>query len=225
MNKKNVLVIEDEKAIQRLLQITLESNGYRVTLAVNGQQGIQLAASLVPDIILLDLGLPDVTGMEVIENLKQWFSNSIIVLSVLNNEETIVDALDKGACDYLTKPFRSAELMARMRSALRRTQSDGPLSIQQFGDIEIDFSARILRRDGDTVKLTTTEFNLLSLLSQNVGRVVTHRYLLKEIWGINHQNDTQYLRVFIGNLRKKIEMDPHEPQHIITVSGVGYRFS
>jgi two-component system KDP operon response regulator KdpE len=225
MNKKNVLVIEDEKAIQRLLQITLESNGYRVTLAVNGQQGIQLAASLVPDIILLDLGLPDVTGMEVIENLKQWFSNSIIVLSVLNNEETIVDALDKGACDYLTKPFRSAELMARMRSALRRTQSDGPLSIQQFGDIEIDFSARILRRNGDAVKLTTTEFNLLSLLSQNVGRVVTHRYLLKEIWGINHQNDTQYLRVFIGNLRKKIEMDPHEPQHIITVSGVGYRFS
>jgi two-component system KDP operon response regulator KdpE len=225
MNRKNVLVIEDEKAIQRLLQITLESNGYRVTQAMNGQQGIQLAASLVPDIILLDLGLPDMTGMEVIENLKQWFSNSIIVLSVLNNEETIVDALDKGACDFLTKPFRSAELMARMRSALRRTLSDGPLSIQQFGDIEIDFSARTLRRNDETIKLTTTEFNLLSLLSQNVGRVVTHRYLLKEIWGINHQNDTQYLRVFIGNLRKKIELDPHEPQHIITVSGVGYRFS
>jgi two-component system KDP operon response regulator KdpE len=225
MNNERILIIEDEAAIRRLLQLTLESQGYKVIQAVNGSEGIKLASQSTPDLIVLDLGLPDLSGLDVIKILKQWYKHSIIVLSVLNEEDTIVEALDTGASDYLSKPFRSAELLARIRSAIRRNRLTEPLSKHRFGDLEIDYAAKILLKNGEYIKLTSTEFNLLSILCQNVGRVLTHRFLLMEIWGINHQQQTQYLRVFIGSLRKKIEKDPHAPVHILTISGVGYRFS
>jgi two-component system KDP operon response regulator KdpE len=224
MSKAEILVIEDEPQIRKLLEITLESNDFIVRLAENAKQGIQLAANHPPQLILLDLGLPDKSGQEVLKELRQWYDKSIIILSVLNHENEIVLALDNGANDYLTKPFRTAELMARIRSAIRRNNNVIVNSKAQCGDLEIDFSARTLLLNENQVKLTNTEFNLLALFFKNEGRVLTHQFILKEIWGVAYQTETQYLRVFIGALRKKIEQDFHQPKHLITESGVGYRF-
>ncbi|WP_136668102.1 response regulator [Flavobacterium sp. H122] len=224
MNNAEVLLIDDEPQIRKLLEITLESNGYKTILAENGKQGILLAAHHSPDLILLDLQLPGKSGHEVLKELRTWYSKSIIILSVLNNEEDIVQALDNGATDYLTKPFRSAELMARIRSAIRRNWNDNFESVYKNEDLEIDLVARTVKKNEDYVKLTSTEFNLLALFIKNEGRVLTHQYILKEIWGVGSQTETQYLRVFVGTLRKKIENDPNKPQYIITESGVGYRF-
>lgn len=224
MNKAEILVIEDEPQIRKLLEITLESNDFIVRLAENAKQGIQLAANHPPQLILLDLGLPDKSGHEVLKELRQWYDKSIIILSVLNHENDIVLALDNGANDYLTKPFRTAELMARIRSAIRRNNNVIVNAKAQCGDLEIDFSARTVFLNENQVKLTNTEFNLLALFFKNEGRVLTHQFILKEIWGVAYQTETQYLRVFIGALRKKIEQDFHQPKHLITESGVGYRF-
>lgn len=224
MNKYEILVIDDEPEIQRLLEITLESNGYLVRQAVNAKQGMLSAASHPPSLILLDLGLPDRSGQELLKELRMWFSNPIIILSVLDNEIDIVTALDQGASDYITKPFRSAELLARIRSAIKRSQVVQNTPTIDCGDLHIDVVSRIVRKNDTTIKLTSTEFNLLVLLAKNEGRVLTHRYILKEIWGPGHQTETQYLRVFIGTLRKKIESNPDSPSHIQTESGVGYRF-
>lgn len=224
MNNAEVLLIDDEPQIRKLLEITLESNGYKVILAENGKQGIQFAANHSPDLILLDLQLPDKSGHEVLKELRAWYNKSIIILSVLNNEEDIVRALDNGATDYLTKPFRNAELMARIRSAIRRNWNDNFDSIYKNDELEIDLVARTVKKNEDYLKLTSTEFNLLALFIKNEGRVLTHQYILKEIWGVGSQTETQYLRVFVGTLRKKIENDPNKPQYIITESGVGYRF-
>ncbi len=224
MNNAEVLLIDDEPQIRKLLEITLESNGFKVILAETGKQGIQLAANHSPDLILLDLQLPDKSGHELLKELRTWYNKSIIILSVLNNEEDIVRALDNGATDYLTKPFRNAELMARIRSAIRRNWNDNFDSIYKNNDLEIDLVARTVKKNDDYIKLTSTEFNLLALFIKNEGRVLTHQYILKEIWGVGSQTETQYLRVFVGTLRKKIENDPNKPLYIITESGVGYRF-
>ena len=184
-----------------------------------------MAANHAPDLILLDLGLPDKSGHEVLKELRTWLNKAIIILSVINNENDIVSALDNGATDYLTKPFRTAELLARIRVALRNNQVENFNNVEKFRDLEIDFVARTVKKNSEIVKLTSTEFNLLVLLAKNEGRVLTHQYILKEIWGVGSQTETQYLRVFVGTLRKKIEENPNQPKHIITESGVGYRFN
>ena len=183
-----------------------------------------MAASHPPDLILLDIGLPDKSGHEVLKELRTWYNHAIIILSVLNGEEDIVAALDNGATDYLTKPFRTAELLARIRSGIRRNQGQTGDNIVETGDLQIDFSARSVKKNSEYIKLTSTEFKLISILVKNEGRVLTHQYLLKEIWGLGFQNESQYLRVFIGTLRKKIEDNPNRPKHIITETGIGYRF-
>lgn len=225
MNKAEILIIDDEPQIQKLLEITLESNDYKVIQAQTGKEGITLAASYNPDLILLDIGLPDKNGHEVLKELRVWFNKAIIILSVQNNEQDIVRALDNGATDYLTKPFRTAELLARIRSAIRRNLSPESNTLIESGDLQIDLAARIVKKKNEIIKVTATEFNLLSLFARNEGRVLTHQYILKEIWGVGHQTETQYLRVFVGTLRKKIEDNANQPQHIITESGVGYRFT
>ncbi|NHM02669.1 response regulator [Flavobacterium difficile] len=224
MNKAEILVIDDEAQIRKLLEITLESNDFKVIQAETGKQGILLAANHSPDLILLDLGLPDKSGHEILKELRTWYTKSIIILSVIDQEEDIVKALDNGATDYLTKPFRNAELMARIRAAIRRNTSENNAVISQFNDLEIDVVARTVKKNNEFLKLTSTEFNLLALFIKNEGRVLTHQYILKEIWGVGSQTETQYLRVFVGTLRKKIEENPNHPIHIITESGVGYRF-
>jgi len=225
MNKAEVLVIDDEPQIRKLLEIALESNDYKVWQATTAKEGIIMAANHPPELILLDIGLPDKSGHEVLKELRQWYSKAIIILSVQNSEEDIVSALDNGATDYLTKPFRTAELLARIRSAIRRNQNTDNTNLVDFGDLQIDLAARTVKRNGEVVKLTSTEFNLLALFAKNEGRVLTHQFILKEVWGVGYQTETQYLRVFVGTLRKKIEANPNQPQHIITESGVGYRFN
>ena len=224
MNKAEILVIDDEPQIRKLLEITLESNDYKVLQAENGKEGIIQAASHPPELILLDIGLPDKSGHEILKELRQWYNKSIIILSVQNSETDIVTALDNGATDYLSKPFRTAELLARIRSAIRRNQTTNNTTIMDAGDLQIDLAARTVRKNNELIKLTSTEFNLLSLFARNEGRVMTHRFILKEIWGIGYQTETQYLRVFVASLRKKIEENPNNPLHVITESGVGYRF-
>lgn len=224
MNKAEILVIDDEPQIRKLLEITLESNGYKVLQAETGKEGVIQAASHPPELILLDIGLPDKSGHEILKELRQWYNKAIIILSVQNNETDIVTALDNGATDYLSKPFRTAELLARIRSAIRRNQTPNDTSIVDAGNLQIDLAARTVRKNNELLKLTSTEFNLISLFARNEGRVLTHRFILKEIWGVGYQTETQYLRVFVGSLRKKIEDNPNNPLHIITESGVGYRF-
>jgi two-component system KDP operon response regulator KdpE len=223
-NKAQVLIIDDEPQIRKLLQINLESNDYKVIQAINAKEGLALAASHLPDAILLDIGLPDKSGHELLKELKSWYNKPVIILSVLDNEEDIVNALDNGATDYLTKPFRTGELLARLRSAIKRSQTIEPNAVILSSDLEIDLVARTVKKQDEIVKLTSTEYNLLALFAKNEGKVLTHQYILKEIWGYGYQTETQYLRVFVGTLRKKIEDHPNHPEHIITESGVGYRF-
>lgn len=224
-NGFNILVIDDEIQIRKLLEISLEANDYKVNFAVSGKDGITMAASHQPDLILLDLGLPDEDGQDVLVKLRVWYQNPIIILSVKSAEEEIVKALDNGANDYLTKPFRTQELLARIRTALRSTSSSVIESVISFGNIVVDFASRVVNVDNEIIKFTATEYNLLTLLIKNDGRVLTHQYILKEIWGQSYSEQTQYLRVFVAQLRKKIEQDPNRPKYIITESGVGYRFN
>lgn len=225
MNKAEILVIDDEAPIRKLLEITLESNDYKVWLAETGKEGMLMAINHPPELILLDIGLPDKSGHEILKDLRTWYNKAIIILSVQNSEDDIVKALDNGATDYLTKPFRSAELLARIRSVIRRNQTNDDCSIFTCRELQIDFGARTIKQKNKLLKLTATEYNLLALFMKNEGRVLTHQYILKEIWGTGYQTETQYLRVFVGTLRKKIEENPNQPKYIITESGVGYRFS
>lgn len=224
MNKDVILVVEDEVQLQKLLKITLESSDYKVIIAGTGKEAITLAASYSPDLVLLDIGLPDLSGQDVLLRIREWYDRGIIILSAQQNESDIVTALDNGANDYIVKPFRSAELLARIRSVLRKNGNIEQTPEYNFGNINVSFADRMVKRDGIPVKLTATEYNLLHLLIRNEGKVLTHRFLLKEVWGVGQQLETQYLRVFIGNLRKKLEENPNQPQHILTESGVGYRF-
>jgi two-component system KDP operon response regulator KdpE len=224
MNNAEILVIDDEPQIRKLLKITLESNDYKVVLAETGTEGIHLVANHTPDLVILDLGLPDKSGHLILKDLREWYDKSIIILSVQDSEADIIKALDNGATDYLTKPFRTGELLARIRASLRINQNTDLQPIISIGELEIDLSSRTVSRNNILVKLTATEYNLVALLAKNQGRVLTHQFLLKEIWGFGSQNETQYLRVFIAQLRKKLEENPNSPVHIITESGVGYRF-
>lgn len=224
-NGYSILVIDDEIQIRKLLEISLEANNYKVNFAENGKEGITMAASHQPDLILLDLGLPDEDGQDVLVKLREWFQNPIIILTVKSAEEEIVKALDNGANDYLTKPFRTQELLARMRTALRKNTIQNIEPITSFGNVSIDLTSRIVKVNQEILKLTATEYSLLILLFKNDGRVLTHQYILKEIWGQSYSEQTQYLRVFVAQLRKKIEEDPNRPKYIITESGVGYRFN
>jgi two-component system, OmpR family, KDP operon response regulator KdpE len=224
MNNAEILIIDDEQAIRKLLEIYLEDNDYKVWQAATGKEGIIMAATHPPDLIILDLGLPDKTGHEVLKDLRTWYNKAIIILSVINNEADIVTALDCGATDYLTKPFRTAELLARIRNAIRLNQAPYQSAIFMKNDLEIDFANRVVKKNEELVKLTSTEYNLLCLLVKNEGRVLTQQHILKEIWGVGSQTEAQYLRVFVGTLRKKIEENPSKPDLIHTVSGIGYRF-
>lgn len=224
-NAFSILVVDDEAQIRKLLEISLEANQYKVLFAVNGKEGIAMSASHQPDLILLDLGLPDEDGQVVLRKLREWYQNPIIILSVKSAESEIVKALDSGANDYLTKPFRTQELLARIRTALRNKTTVNRESVVTFGGCSVDLSSRIVKVNHEIIKLTATEYNLLALLIKNDGRVLTHQYLLKEIWGQSYADQTQYLRVFVAQLRKKIEEDANRPKFIITESGVGYRFN
>jgi two-component system KDP operon response regulator KdpE len=219
-----ILIIDDEVQIRRLLEITLSSNGYKISEAATGKEALVEAATQHPSIIILDLGLPDIDGLELMKKLREWYQKPIIILSVRNSEEDIIHALDNGANDYLTKPFRTGELLARIRVALRQktTLEDNP--ILTFGTLIIDLTNHTAKKNGEIIKLTSTEFSLLSLLAKNSGRVLTHQNILKEIWGFGYIGQTQYLRVFVAQLRKKIEDNPSKPELLITESGIGYRF-
>jgi two-component system KDP operon response regulator KdpE len=224
-NSAAILVIDDESQIRKLLEITLDSNGYKTLFAETAKEGLLTAANHPPDLILLDLGLPDDDGQNVLLQLREWYQNPIIILTVKSTEAEIVKALDNGANDYLTKPFRTQELLARIRTALRNQSTAQAEPQVAFGGATIDLAARLVKVGNENIKLTATEYSLLALLVKNEGRVLTHQYILKEVWGISYVEQTQYLRVFIAQLRKKLEHDPNRPKHILTESGIGYRFS
>ena len=224
-NSAQILVIDDEIQIRKLLEITLNSNNYKTIFAVNAKEGLSMVANHQPDLVILDLGLPDEDGQVVLKRLREWYNNPIIILTVKSAEEEIVKALDNGANDYLTKPFRTQELLARIRTALRNLIPNEKEPIIEFGAVSIDLASRMVRLNNEILKLTTTEYNLLSVFIKNEGRVLTHQYLLKQVWGNSYADQTQYLRVFVAQLRKKIEADPNRPKFIITESGVGYRFN
>jgi two-component system KDP operon response regulator KdpE len=218
-----LLVIDDERQIRRLLRVTLEGSGYKVREAETGQLGLHEIATAAPDGVILDLGLPDMDGNRVLARLREWSQIPVLVLSVRDSEDDKIAALDAGADDYLTKPFGGRELLARVRAILRRIQSPTEPSIVRFGAIEIDRAARVVRRDGEEVRLTAKEYALLALLVQHRGKVVTHRQILRELWGPNEEENTQYLRVHMTHLRQKLEALPHQPKHLRTDAGIGYR--
>lgn len=218
------LVIDDEPQIRRLLRISLEASGYRVFDAATGNDGLVQAAQRRPDVVLLDLGLPDIEGMVVLKRLREWSAVPVIILTVRDREEEKINALDSGADDYVTKPFASGEFLARLRAALRHKQGKEGEAAFRTGDLEVDFVQRVVRKRGEEVKLTPTEYALLRLLATHAGKVLTHRQLLTEIWGPNSSEQTQYLRVHIAHLRGKIENDPSTPALILTEPAIGYRF-
>lgn len=224
MNNAAILIIDDEVQIRRLLEITLETHDYRVESAENARDGLRMAATHPPDLVILDLGLPDENGHQVLEQLREWYTRPVIILSVQSTETDIIRALDNGANDYLVKPFRTGELLARIRSALRGNILEENEPVVNAGDLQIDLAARTVKKNQETIKLTATEYKLLSLLALHEGKVLTHQYLLREVWGPGYISQSQYLRVFIAQLRKKIEADANRPEYILTEPGVGYRF-
>ncbi len=223
-NKNGVLlIVDDEVQIRRLLTITMEASGYKTIEAVSGKEALVMTANHLPDLVILDLGLPDMDGVSVLKKLREWYFKPVIILSVRNSEEDIVQALDGGANDYLTKPFRTGELLARIRSAIRQSQSQEENPVIEIENLRIDIANHTVKKDGQFLKLTSTEFSLLVLLARNQGCVLTHQYILKEIWGYGYTEQSQYLRVFVAQLRKKIEKNPACPKLLITESGIGYR--
>ncbi len=218
-----ILVIDDEQQIRRLLDVTLSSNEYGVISAATGEEGMREAAMRRPNLIITDLGLPDVDGSEVVRRLREWYDGPIIVLSVRDTEQEIASLLDAGADDYCIKPFRPFELLARIRSALRHHETAPKDSVVTFGDVVVNLAARTVTKSGDDVKLTSLEYSLLALLVRNADKVLTHHYILEQVWGKNYSEETQYLRIYIGQLRKKLEENPAQPKHILTESRVGYR--
>jgi two-component system, OmpR family, KDP operon response regulator KdpE len=224
MNRHEILVIDDEPQIRKLLEITLQTNNYMVRQASNAKEGLIMAGNHPPELILLDLGLPDESGHVVLQKLRNWYTKPVIILSVQKNEEDIIRALDNGANDYLSKPFRAGELLARIRSALRSLNIEEGEPLMVFRELQVDLVNRTVRKNNELLKLTGTEYSLLALLVRNEGKVLTHQYLLRAIWGPGYINQSQYLRFFVAQLRKKIEDDPNRPVYLLTESGVGYRF-
>jgi two-component system KDP operon response regulator KdpE len=222
--KPVALIIDDEVQIRRLLRVVLEAESYQVHEAETGQQGLTEIAGRRPAIILLDLGLPDMEGLEVLKRLREWSEAPVLVLSVRDDEAAKVAALDAGAEDYVTKPFSSPELLARLRAAQRKTRPEEEVSIFKSGDLIVDLTARVVTRGGHEIKLTATEYALLRLFVRHPGRVLTHRHILREIWGPKSEEHRQYLRVYVTHLRQKIEPDSTKPRLIKTEPGIGYRF-
>jgi two-component system, OmpR family, KDP operon response regulator KdpE len=225
MNKGEILIIDDEQQMRRLLEFTLETNGYVARSAISAKEGLIMAENHPPDLILLDLGLPDESGHMVLKKLRKWYTNPVIILSVQKREIDIIDALDNGANDYLSKPFRVGELLARIRTALRNAITEDGDTVVKCQDLEIDLTNRVVKKNGHPLKLTSTEYNLLALFARSMGKVLTHQFLLRSIWGPGYIEQSQYLRVFIAQIRKKIEADPNRPEILITESGVGYRLN
>ncbi|UPT67705.1 MAG: response regulator [Sphingobacteriales bacterium JAD_PAG50586_3] len=225
MSSADILIIDDEAQIRRLLQITLQAEGYAVKEASTAAEGITMAASHRPQLVILDIGLPDESGHEVLKKLREWYDNPIIILSAQSDEEDIVKALDNGANDYLIKPFRTGELVARIRTALRNTNKDKADPVITNDIVTIDLAAHTVKKNDELLKLTSTEYTLLALMAKNEGKVLTHQYLLKQVWGPTYIEQSQYLRVFVAQLRKKLEDNPNKPAYIVTESGIGYRFS
>jgi two-component system, OmpR family, KDP operon response regulator KdpE len=222
--RAKVLVVDDEPQIRRFLRTSPDAHGYEVIEADGGQEAIKRTGVEKPEVIVLDLGLPDMSGFDVLKRIREWSDVPIIVLTARNREPDKIEALDQGADDYLTKPFGMGELMARIRAALRhRVQSKGGQPVFKVGPIGVDLVKRLVSRDGAEVKLSPREYDLLKILVQNAGRVVTHQQILREVWGPAHVEDTQYLRVYIGQLRHKLEPNPDEPRYLLTEPGVGYR--
>ena len=221
-SQPTILIIDDEPPIRRLLRAALEPHGFRVCEAENGQLGLQEAVSCRPDVVILDLGLPDQDGVQVLKRLREWSQVPVLILSVRDREGDKVAALDQGADDYLTKPFGTAELLARLRVLLRRTPGAGEEPVHVVGPLQMDLAAHIVRVDGREVSLTATEFALLRVLVQHAGRVVTHKYLLRSVWGPAAETQSQYLRVYITHLRRKLEMGGSQ-RLIRTETGIGYR--
>ncbi len=220
----SVLIIDDEAQIQRLLTVALEANGYVVSAVGEGREGIAKAAQRRYDAIILDLGLPDMNGLEVLKNLREWTQIPVIVLTVQDGETEKVESLDRGADDYVTKPFNTSELLARLRATVRRAnRSEVAEPIYRFGDVEVNLASRHVLRKGEQLRLTATEYALLRLFVQHAGKVLTHQQILRQIWGPEHESQTQYLRVYILRLREKLEANPAEPVLIATEPGVGYR--
>ena len=224
MSTDTILVIDDESQIRMLLEITLSAKGFHIAEASTGKEGLALAASILPACIILDLGLPDMDGLDVLKRLREWYVKPVIILSVRSAEEDIVTALDSGANDYLSKPFRTGELLARVRMAIRQSQGALVTPIINIGTLSIDLENHIVRKNDSIIRLTPTEFSLLALFARYEGRVLTHQFILKEIWGMGYIDQTQYLRVFVAQLRKKTEDNPLRPKLLITESGIGYRF-
>jgi len=223
--KPVALIIDDEVQIRRLLRVAFEAENYQVHEAENGQQGLVEVANCKPAVILLDLGLPDMDGLEVLKRLREWSEAPVLVLSVRDDEAGKVAALDAGADDYVTKPFSIPELLARLRAAQRKTRPAEEISVFKRGELIVDLSAHTVTRAGWEVKLTATEYALLRLFVRHPGRILTHRYILREIWGPKSEEHRQYLRVYVTHLRRKIETDPMKPSLIKTAPGIGYRFA
>jgi two-component system KDP operon response regulator KdpE len=223
--KPIALIIDDEIQIRRLLRVALEAENYQVHEAETGGQGLIEIANFKPAVVLLDLGLPDMDGLEVLRRLREWSEVPVLILSVRDDEQGKVAALDAGADDYVTKPFSSAELLARLRAAQRKTRPAEEISVFKHGDLIVDLTAHVVTRSGNEVKLTATEYALLRLFVKNPGRVLTHRYILREVWGPKSEEHRQYLRVYVTHLRQKIEPGLAKPRLIKTESGIGYRFN
>ena len=220
---QRILVVDDEASIRRYLRAALSAQGFTVYEAANGQEALNAVIASRPDIIILDLGLPDIDGIEVTRRLREWLQTPIIILSVREAEQDKIAALDAGADDYLTKPFGTGELMARMRVALRRLSSKPDEPILRVGGLQMDISRRLVTVDENQISLTPTEYDILRLLMQNAGKVITHHHLLKQVWGAAYESEMHILRVNISNLRRKIESDPTRPHYLLTEPGVGYR--
>jgi two-component system KDP operon response regulator KdpE len=222
--KPKILVVDDEPQIRRFLRLGLEGNGYAVFDAATAAAALQAAVAARPDLVVLDLGLPDREGFEVLGALRDWSRVPVLVLSVRNREDEKVRAFDLGADDYVVKPFGMAELLARIKAALRRSvEREAPTPVFRVGGLEVDLVRRIVRVDGADVRLSPMQYRLLQVLVSNAGKVVTHRQLLGEVWGAAHRDDVQYLRVFVRKLRRRIEADPAQPRYLLTELGVGYR--
>jgi len=222
-----VLVVEDEPQVMRFLRATLPAHGYRMAEAATGREALVEAGTRGPDLVLLDLGLPDMDGTEVTRQIRKWSPLPIIVVSARGQERDKVEALDAGADDYLTKPFGTAELLARMRVALRHAArvAEGGETVVETGDLRIDLAARLVHRRGEEVRLTRTQYRIVAALAQQAGKVVTHRHLLQEVWGPGSTSQAHYVRVYMGQLRHKLETDAARPRYLVTETGVGYRLA
>ncbi|MDD4976229.1 MAG: response regulator [Bacteriovorax sp.] len=220
---KKILIIDDESSIRKLLRVSLEANGYQIVEAQTGQEGLQKILEERPEVILLDLGLPDKSGLTILKEIRQWSQTPIIILTVVDNDQIKVEALDGGADDYITKPFSISELLVRIRVALRHASPAEQSSILKCGALEMDLAAHLVKINNHQIKLTATEYDILKVLIRYKGKVVTHRVLLNEVWGPNSIEHVHYLRVYLGNLRKKLKIEGTDQELISTEAGVGYR--